>query len=252
MRNYRQVGRGREFERLRDYSPGDTFEEISWKATARHGRPIVRVSQVERTQDVYVVLDASRLSAREDAIEDFVRSALLLGLAAERQGDRYGLVVFSDRVDQFLRAGSGKAQYAACREVLYRVQPRKVSPDFAELFAFLQLHLRRRALLVFLTALDDPLLAETFARDMQVILRKHVAIVAVMKQAVVQPMFAGIAPDTERDMYRELAGHLVWVQREETRKDLQRHGVIFAVVDPSRVGAQLVDLYARTKQRQLL
>jgi uncharacterized protein (DUF58 family) len=46
----RQVGKGREFERLREYAPGDAYDDIAWKPTARRGRPIVAVTQVERTQ----------------------------------------------------------------------------------------------------------------------------------------------------------------------------------------------------------
>src|SRR5882724_10181255 len=60
----RQVGKGREFEQLREYVPGDGFDEVHWKATAKRGRPITKIFQVERTQEVYVVIDASRLSAR--------------------------------------------------------------------------------------------------------------------------------------------------------------------------------------------
>src|SRR5439155_5760719 len=60
----RQVGKGREFEKLREYVPGDGYDEIHWKATAKRGRPITKVFQIERTQEVYVVIDASRLSAR--------------------------------------------------------------------------------------------------------------------------------------------------------------------------------------------
>src|SRR5439155_22310716 len=61
----RQVGKGREFEQLRDYVPGDGFDEVHWKATAKRGRPITKIFRVERTQEVYVVIDASRLSARK-------------------------------------------------------------------------------------------------------------------------------------------------------------------------------------------
>jgi uncharacterized protein (DUF58 family) len=249
---FRQLGRGREFERLRDYLPGDTFDEVSWKATARRGRPVVRVFQIERTQEVYVALDSSRLSARHAAIEDYVKASLLLSLAAESQGDKFGLITFSDRVDSFLRAAQGKQQYSACREVLYRVQPQPVSPDFAELFTFLQLNLRRRALVIFLTALDDPLLAETFSRDLTLLTRRHLAVVALMNDPDVQPVFEGpVAKDTS-DVYRSLAGHLVWTQLRETEKKLERHGVIIARVDPDRVGVQLADVYSSIKRRQLL
>ena len=34
----RQVGKGREFEKLREYVPGDGYEDIHWKATARRGQ----------------------------------------------------------------------------------------------------------------------------------------------------------------------------------------------------------------------
>ncbi|TAL00373.1 MAG: DUF58 domain-containing protein, partial [Verrucomicrobia bacterium] len=72
----RQVGKGRDFEKLREYVPGDSFDEIHWKATARRARPITKVFQIEKTQEIYVVIDASRLSARtpERAIVSSQRS----------------------------------------------------------------------------------------------------------------------------------------------------------------------------------
>ena len=60
----RQVGKGREFEKLRDYAHGDPIEDVHWKATAKRGRPVSKVFQVERTQEVYVAIDCSRLTAR--------------------------------------------------------------------------------------------------------------------------------------------------------------------------------------------
>jgi len=60
----RQVGKGREFEKLREYIPGDGYDEVHWKATAKRGHPITKVFQIERTQEIYVIVDASRLSAR--------------------------------------------------------------------------------------------------------------------------------------------------------------------------------------------
>src|SRR5688500_13534413 len=47
IRSQRQVGRGREFEKLRDYAHGDALEDVHWKATAKRGRPVTKVYQVE-------------------------------------------------------------------------------------------------------------------------------------------------------------------------------------------------------------
>ena len=256
LRLHRQVGKGREFEKLREYVPGDGFDEIDWKATARRGHPITRVFQVERTQEVYIVLDSSRLTARGVAdasiLERNITASLLLALAAEKRGDRFGLVTFSDRVHGFVRARSGKAHYGACREALYTLDPRIVTPDFDEVCTMLRLKLRRRALIVFLTELDDPVIAESFVRNVNLLRRQHLVLAAMARPEGAQPLFWGKAPDSADDVYRDLAGHLLWNKLRELGKVLEHRGVRFTMLDPGKAGMQLASLYADIKQRQLL
>jgi uncharacterized protein (DUF58 family) len=253
----RQVGKGREFEKLREYSAGDGFEDIDWKATARRGHPITRVFQVERTQEVYIILDSSRLSARPAAsdpeipiLERNVTASLLLALAAEKQGDLFGLITFSDRVHDFVRARNGKAHYAACRDALYTLHPRIVTPDFDELFSLLRLRLRRRALLVFLTELDDPILAETFVSNVG-LLKQHVVLVGMAKPPGAQALFEEQVTAVD-GVYQKLAGHIVWNKLRELGRVLGRKGVRFALLDAETLGPQLATLYLDLKQRQVL
>jgi uncharacterized protein (DUF58 family) len=258
LRLHRQVGKGREFEKLREYVAGDGFDEIDWKATARRGHPITRVFQVERTQEVYIVLDSSRLTARPMAdgagsiLERNITASLLLALAAEKRGDLFGLVTFSDRVHGFVRARSGKAHYGACREALYTLEPRIVTPDFDEVCTMLRLKLRRRALIVFLTELDDPVLSESFIRNVNLVRRQHLVLAAIARPAGAQPLFLGTPPESADDVYRDLAGHLQWNKLRELGKQLEHLGVRFTMLDPGKAGVQLTSLYADIKQRQLL
>jgi len=255
----RQVGKGRDFEKLREYAPGDGYDEIHWKATARRGHPITKVFQIERTQEVYVILDASRLTARKPEIgsettvlERFVTAALMLGLAAEQQGDLFGLLTFSDQVEKFVRAKNGQAHYSACRDALYTLQPKTVTPDFDELCTFIRLRLRRRALLVFLTALDDPVIAENFVRNLELIRRQHVVLVNMVRPPGVQPVFAGPGVAEVDDLYQHLGGHLQWHRLRELQKVLQRRAVRFSLLDNESLCTELVSQYMSIKQRQLL
>jgi len=254
----RQIGKGREFEKLREYAAGDGFDDIDWKATARRGHPITRVFQVERTQEVYIILDASRLSARPVAgdpdatiLERNITASLLLALAAEKQGDLFGLITFSDRVHNFVRARNGKTHYGACRDALYTLQPRFVAPDFDELFSLLRLRLRRRALLIFLTELDDPIMAEAFQRNIQ-LLRQHLILVGMAKPIGSQPLFEDAAVVSPDDVYRGLAGHLQWNKLRKLGSVLSSQGVRFSLLDADTLGPQLASLYVDLKQRQLL
>ncbi len=254
----RQVGRGRDFEKLREYIPGDSFDDIHWKATAKRGHLVTKVFQIERTQEVYVVLDASRLSARASgvppraALERFITAALILALAAERQGDLFGLVAFSDRVHSFLRARRGKAHFGACREALYTQAPRIVTPDFEELAAFLRLRLRRRALLLFLTDLDDPVLAESFVRGLDLIRRHHLVIAGMLRPEGARPVFSDPAVAVPDDLYRGLAGHIAWHRLQELAKILKTRGATFMLMDRETLSADLVTRYVDVKRRQAL
>jgi uncharacterized protein (DUF58 family) len=260
----RQVGQGREFEKLRDYQPGDSFEDIHWRATAKRGRPITREYQIERTQEIYVIVDASRLSARPvpapaagapptDAsiLDVYIRAALVLGLVARRQGDRFGLVTCTDRIQAFLRAGGGRAHFDACREALYGLQAAPGSPDFDDLCAFLRTRLRRRALLLFLTNLDDPQLAESFSRNMTLLGPQHVVVAAMLRPTGTQPLFSAPVDDAD-GIVDALAGHLVWEDLQRLTLVLRRRGVLFRTLVGDALCADVVSQYLSIKQRQIL
>jgi len=260
----RRVGQGREFEKLRDYQPGDGFEDIHWRATAKRGHLVTREYQVERTQEVYVIVDAARLSARPvpgtatgtgagaaTVLDAYIRTALVLGLVAQRQGDRFGLVTFSDRVEAFLRAGGGRGHLGACRDALYRLAAPPVSPDFDEVGAFLRTRVRRRALLVFLTNLDDPLLAEGFLRSMGILGPQHVVVAAMLEPAGVGPVFRAPVADAD-GVYAALAGHLAWEDLRHLEVQLRRRGVLFRLLTDGSLCPDLVTQYLAIRQRQIL
>ncbi len=252
----RMIGQGRDFEKLRDYIPGDSYDQIHWKATAKRGCPVTKVFQVERTQEVYVILDYSRLSGRkldnDTVLERFITAALVLGLVAEQQGDLFGLLTFSDRVSGFVRARNGRAHYDSCRDTLYTLHPKRVTPDFAEVCAFIRQRLRRRALLVFLTDLDDPVVAESLVKNVDLIARQHLILISAVRSRNAEPIFKSESAASLDDVYRHLGGHLLWQRAREVGKVLQRHGVRMLHLDDEKMSAQLVSQYLTIKQRQLL
>ena len=271
IRSQRQVGKGREFEKLRDYAHGDPLEDVHWKATAKRGRPVSKVFQVERTQEVYVVIDCSRLTARlshpqesvdarepaevrTTVLDRFLTAGLLLGLATEQQGDHFGLVTFSDKVHSVIRAKNGHSHFALCRDSLFQLQPRLVTPDFDELFSTIRMRLRKRALVMVLTALDDPIIAESFLRGVDLIRRQHLVLVNMMEPGGTKPLFSrhAPAPQNTREIYDALAGHALWQKLRELEGTLESRGVKFTVTGNELLTRELLGQYLEVKQRQIL
>ncbi|HBC86143.1 MAG TPA: DUF58 domain-containing protein [Lentisphaeria bacterium] len=253
---FKMFGQGREFDKLRDYIHGDSYNIISWKATARKSVPVSKVFQVERTQEIYAIMDTGRFSGRTTGgcavIERYLSSALVLGLAAERQGDLFGLMSFDKKVENFVRARNGKTHYNSCREAVFRLKPKPVSPDYHALFSFIRTRLRRRAMLVFLTDLDDSVLAESFAEGIGLISRQHLCLVLSPSAPAAGPMFEGEPVKSVDEIYGRLANHMNWADMMILKNNLSKRGVHFQLVKPDDLGRSAIAAYLQIKERQLI
>jgi len=137
-RRLRMRGTGREFESLRDYQQGDEMRNISWTATARRAHLITREFTTERSQQVWMVLDAGRLSrtafelrrrtahrageSEQEAAESLLLSvtqldqatsaAVMLAQVIGASGDKFALLTYGRRVQQQMLPGAGAPQPA--------------------------------------------------------------------------------------------------------------------------------------------
>ena len=109
-RRAKRVGTGREFDSLRDYRPGDERRDVCWSASARRGKLVTKVYQPERSQTVWLLVDAGRLlRARIGAqtmLDRTVTAALTLAQVALASGDRVGLLAYGRRLQQRVAPGA--------------------------------------------------------------------------------------------------------------------------------------------------
>ncbi len=254
---FRQIGQGREFEKLRDYQPGDSYGDIHWKATAKRHHPVTKLFQVERTQEVMAVMDTSRLSAMRpepDApriIERYLAATLVLAQAARKQGDRFGAILFRDRVTQFIPPGGGIRHYDTCRDAIFSEVPSDVSPDFNELFIFLRTRLKRRTLLIIFTSLEDPMLAKRFTEGVKLISSQHLVLVMNTSRPGLQPLFSAPAASPD-EIYEHLSNHYFWERKRSLYRDLKQRNVEFIDCQAPDLAADVISRYMKIKSRQQL
>jgi len=244
------AGQGREFERLREYQPGDSYASISWKATARRAFPVTRVFQWERQQELYILLDHSQSAA--PALETMITAALLAASAAAETGDRYGLITFADGLTGWLPASSGATHFRQCREHLARLRTLPGSPDFDRLFSAVRLRLRRRAYLLVLANLADRALAQPFAAAAALAAPTHLILAQSVRPEYAKPMFGSDAPPSVDAIYRALAGDRELRRLEELGRELARRGVAFRTAPAARFALAASESYLRAKQEQRL
>ena len=122
-------GRGMSFDEVREYAPGDEPRLIDWNVTARTGVPHVKRFVEERELTVLLVVDMSGSmsfgTTRYEKREAAAMLAALMGFSAISNGDRVGLVAFTDEVEVFVPPKRRGTRLSAALDFVGQVARRK-------------------------------------------------------------------------------------------------------------------------------
>jgi uncharacterized protein (DUF58 family) len=255
IRAARLVGSGSEFESLREYQRDDEYRRIDWKATAHRGKLISRHYEVERSQNVILVIDVGRtMMAEIDGIAKMdyaVNAALLLAYVATLTDDKVGLLVFADAVQTWIPPAKGRGQVYRILDALYNAEARRAEPDYRGAFSFLKSRWRRRSLVVCFTDLWDPDSSRQTMLELSSLQPRHlVACVTLMDTKVLRKAEAPL--QSLDDLYEQGVALQVLDDRGRATSELQRRGVLVVDSPADKLSAALVNRYLEVKERMLL
>lgn len=161
-------GQGMEFAEVREYQAGDEVRTIDWNVTARMGRPFVKQYVEERELTVMLAVDlsgSSRFGTRPRFKHEWaVEMAGVLALAAVRNNDRVGLLLFTDRVEHALPPRKGRKHALRLIRDLMMVEPTGRGTDIAGAGDRLMRMLTHRAVVFFCSDFISPDLERPLAR----------------------------------------------------------------------------------------
>jgi uncharacterized protein (DUF58 family) len=249
---YRFRGAGTSFESLREYSSQDDIRWVDWKATARLSRPISRNFEVERHQQVVILVDASRAlttyCGHRTKFDAMLEAAILVARTALGQGDGLGLIVFADQIDVYLHPRRERAQLKAVIENLYAKYPRLVEPNFELALTLAAKRNVRRTLFILLT---DVTVIEA-ARRMQLYLRiltpRHLPLVVTIADETLEQNEL-IEPRTAEEFYRVGVATELMYERTLLLEELRRSGVEVLDSRADQVAARAIERYLDLKRR---
>jgi uncharacterized protein (DUF58 family) len=143
-------GRGMDFDEVREYVAGDEIRSIDWNVTARTGRPFVKKYTEEREQTLLLLVDLSASgdfgSRDQTKRERAAEVASVLAFSAIRNNDKVGLVLFTDRIEEFLPPRKGRRHVLrVVREILF-CTPRGRGTDLGKALRFAHQVVRRQAI----------------------------------------------------------------------------------------------------------
>ncbi|HET9394033.1 MAG TPA: DUF58 domain-containing protein [Candidatus Rubrimentiphilum sp.] len=255
LRRMRLRGSGTELENLRDWSQGDQFRSIDWKATARRGKLTVADYEVERSQNVMIVLDAGRLmTARVDEQRKFdyaITAALSVASIASLANDKVGVVAFASEILRASAPRSSRRSLAQLSGELHDVEPLFEESDYAQAFAYVRSHVNKRSLIVFFTDMVDPVAQSTVLAQIGTLAKRHLVVCVFMNDRAIDRVLES-EPHSAKDVYATSVALELRDERRAAAAILERLGVQVIDVPARELTTALIDRYLLVKQRGLL
>ncbi|MGH2500463.1 MAG: DUF58 domain-containing protein [Candidatus Limnocylindria bacterium] len=161
LATYRSVfrGSGLDFEEVREYEPGDEIRAIDWNVTARMGTPYIKKYREERRLNIFLAVDVTASShfgtvelSKRDLAADV---AALLAVAALRNNDRIGLLLFADGVRDYVPPREGREHLLRVVSQLLFAEARRARSDVGAAAQFLGNVTKKRSVVFVLSDFLD-------------------------------------------------------------------------------------------------
>jgi uncharacterized protein (DUF58 family) len=250
-RSRRVRGAGRSFESLREYQDGDELRDICWTASARRGKLVTRLYEVERSQTIWIAIDAGRLMRARVAditkLDRAVNAALALAQVALTHGDRVGLIAYGRRIGHYLPAAPGRSHLRAIIEQLAMVRADEADGDHLQAVGRLLTDEKRRSLVVWMTDLPDTAMTPEVVQAASRLMPAHLVLFAVVGQPDLERV-AHRLPKTVEEMYETAAAEEVTHRRELLIARLRARGALALEVSTT-LSPAIVNAYLDVKQQ---
>ena len=255
VRMVRMPGQGREFERLREFRYGDEIRQIDWKATARQRALISREFNVERNQNIVIMVDCGRFMRNEtdgiSYLDRALNSAIMLSYIALGQGDNVALLAFSSRIERYIRPVRGKPGIQSILRSTYDIQASNYASDYSMALEYLSTVERKRALVVLITFVTDELQLRVIGDSLKLRSLPYLPLCVLLQDVGLRAM-ANRVPETDLDAYHTVAAAQILTGQSHEAAALREAGVMLIDTPPDLLTERLINEYLSIKARNLM
>ena len=255
VRMMRMPGQGREFERLREYRYGDDIRRIDWKATARQRELVTREFNVERNQNIVLMIDCGRFMRNEtdgiSYLDRALNSAIMLSYIALGQGDNVSLLAFSNKIERFIRPVRGKPGIQNILRSTYDIQASSKAADYNLALEYLSSMQRKRALVILITFVTDEVQLNIIGESLQLKSLPYLPMCVLLQDVGLREM-ADRVPETDLTAFHTAAAAQILTGQAQQVARMRENGVLMVDTPPDLLTERLINEYLMIKMRNLM
>lgn len=255
IKRVRRVAQHAEFERIKEYIPGDDRRTVNWKATARRGRMMVNQYQDERAQQVFAVIDTGRVMKMPfeglSLLDYAINASLVISSIAMHKEDKASLITFSDKVHDMVSASRQRGHMQRILQVLYGQGTDHRETDMEALYGAVRRTVHQRSLLLLFTNYESVNAMQRQLPYLQRLGRQHLVVPIFFLNTELDQDLKHRPVDTEELYVHTLTERSVFEKRLIAR-ELERAGMKPILCRPQDLTVDVINRYLEIKVRGVL
>ena len=255
IKHTRKLGHSYEFEQIRNYVQGDDYRSINWKATGRRGDLMINQYEDERSQQIYCIIDKSRsmhMPFNGLSLLDYsINTSLVISNIALLKYDRTGLLTFSDKVGNFVKADRRRSQLRNLLNTLYKQQSRDLEANYELLYMAARNMIKSRSLLFLFTNFESQYALERVLPILRRLNKGHLLVVIMFQNTEIANSLTEGAHNVQ-DIYANTIAEGMLNEKQQMVNELARYGIQCIYTRPEDLSMNTINKYLELKSRGLI
>ncbi len=257
MKGSRKVRKGMstEFDQIKDYVRGDDVRTINWKATARRSNFMVNTYMDERSQQVFCLIDKSRLMKLPfdgvSLLDYSINAALMFSYIALQKDDKVGLITFADRVSDVIKASKNRKQFSTIVERLYNQTTEFKESDYGNLQRVIKKDVGQRSLLLLFTNFETYVGFERKLPYFKMLNKKHLLCVVLFENTELKNIHEDRDNSLE-DIYIKTMADKYNYEKKMMLKELRKNGILSIYSTPKDLSVNVMNKYLDLKTKRYI
>lgn len=255
VKKVRRIGQSMEFEQIKEYVAGDDYRTVNWKATARKSSLMVNNYTDEKSQQLYCVIDKSRVMKMPfeglSLLDYAINTSLVLSNVALTKMDKAGLLTFSENIGSFLPADKKALQMQSILETLYNQKTRYLESDYERLYIFIRRRITQRSLILLFTNFESLTGMRRQLPYLKKIAENHL-LIAVFFENTELVKFIGNPSENLEEVYSKTVAENFAFEKRQIVKELNQSGILTILTAPQNLTVNALNKYLEIKARGML
>lgn len=255
IKHIRRIGHSYEFEQIKNYVAGDDFRSINWKASSRKEGLMVNQFEDERAQQVYCIIDKSRVMRmpfKGLSLMDYaINATLAISNIIIKKYDKAGLITYSDKIGATIKADNRPTQLNFILNALYKEKERPLEANYELLFHISSKLINGRSLILLFTNFESPFALERALPILRRINRRHLLVVVFFDNTEIREFAEQDAKDVE-GIYQQTMARKYLSEKAQMVLTLRQYGIQSVLTRPEDLSINTINKYLELKARGLI